>query len=204
MINVMSACLSFAPSSHWHSNNVASASPVGVSMLNRSLPFTAWPCNSPHVQKRFHHISFACTLSPSNVQRCSRSWRWKNGILLRVLRPHMSWSVNVSRRNGSAVGTGYESGFSGSGGSLALILGIALFFISRCDNAIWNHALGSGVWRRVASKSRKYLASTFMALTIILGSCLLRYFFDNLAFTMSLYTYSCTLSCFTLCTYSFL
>ena len=112
--------------------------------------------------------------------------------------------VALSRRNGSAVGTGYESGFSGSGGSLALILGIALFFISRCDNAIWNHALGSGVWRRVASKSRKYLASTFMALTIILGSCLLRYFFDNLAFTMSLYTYSCTLSCFTLCTYSFL
>ena len=72
------------------------------------------------------------------------------------------------------------------------------------------HVRASDLWCRrrrdvIASKSRKYLMSqTFMALTILLGSCLLTYFFDNLAFTMSLYTYNCTLSCFTLCTYSFL
>jgi hypothetical protein len=102
-----------------HSNKVGFASLVGANTPNRSLPFTAWPCNSPHVQKLFRHIRFAYTPSPSNVQRCSRSWRWKNGTLLRAQRRPMSWSANASRRNGSAVGTGYESGFlraSRSGG----------------------------------------------------------------------------------------
>ena len=84
---------------------------VGANTPNRSLPFTASPCNSPHVQKRFRHIRFAYTPSPSNAQRCSRSWRWKNETLLRAQRQRMSWSANASRRNGSAVGTGYESGF---------------------------------------------------------------------------------------------
>ncbi len=84
---------------------------VGASTPNRSLRFTAWPCNSPHVQKRFRHIRFVYTPSLSNAQRCSPSWRWKNGILLRAQRRRMSWSANASKKNGSADGTGYESDF---------------------------------------------------------------------------------------------
>lgn len=114
-------CVSpFASSlSHGYSSRLASVSLAGANTPNRSPHFTAWPCNSPHVQKRFHLICFVCTLSPSSVQRCSRSWGWKNGIRSKVLRRPTSWSANASKRNGSAVGTGYESGFlraSKSGG----------------------------------------------------------------------------------------
>ncbi|KAH9986950.1 hypothetical protein BJV77DRAFT_964985 [Russula vinacea] len=63
----------------------------------------------------------------------------------------------------------------GGGGSLALILGIAWFFISHCENAIWSHALGSGVWRRVA-------IVLYLALL-----CVLTHFFDNLCTLMWLY-----------------
>src|SRR5713226_4562867 len=108
----MSACLPFAPPlSHQHLNKVLLVSLVGASTPNRSLRFTAWPCNSPHVQKRFRHIRFVYTPSLSNAQRCSPSWRWKNGILLRAQRRRMSWSANASKKNGSADGTGYESDF---------------------------------------------------------------------------------------------
>lgn len=89
----------------------ATASPAGTNMPSQSLHFTAWPCNSPHAQKRFRRIRFAYIPSPLSAQHCSRSWRWKNGTLSKVQRLPTSWSENASRRNGSVVETGYESGF---------------------------------------------------------------------------------------------
>ena len=89
----------------------AIASPAGANTPSQSLHFTAWPCNSPHAQKRFRRIRFACIPSPSSAQHYSRSWRWKNGILSKVQRLPTNWSENAWRRNGSVVGTGYESDF---------------------------------------------------------------------------------------------
>jgi len=107
-------CVSlFASSlSHVCSNKVASVFPVGANTRNRSPHCTAWPCNSRHAQKRFRHIRFACTHSPSSARHCSRSWRWKSGILSRVQRRPTSLSANALKRNGSAVGIGYASGSS--------------------------------------------------------------------------------------------
>ena len=54
-------------------------------------------------------------------------------------------------------------------GGPMLYITIVEFFIP----AIWNYALCLGVWRRVASKSRKYLASqTFTASYLIIPEAL--------------------------------